>query len=636
MNDRCFIGNLRIILDFALEDGGCQRDKNVVLLSTLSKVQRSLNSSTSFSSSAEKFTHEVEDCALSKEVGRLCIKDLEGLSSNLVGLLAPENNFTNYAVGKTLVALCDYLHDATSLWAFVMNFIWKTLRTCFGDAEDALINPKSLNEGVTSLCLPAKHGSSTFGYNVAMHLFQVLHDILRKFKQEGASMLNRYLENSATNIPKVLQAFTTCFKHLFNNPVKHNFEEEDLMLAALLRFLCSFSHSISVHLETIDTSKIIAESQVLGSVNGFLAAYSHHCLDIQHSHRLSHYLHHKFLMLMFRLHEWFIKWPSLAITCSDILKSNMVTLCPALFQKRTQLSAPSMLSPFAPCLVHTKIAESLPTCQPERHAIFLIFKVESLLRKIPCGSSLRSEVGSASTGYSAEWQGEQWMLNWLLSHIKMAENMWSSGTTEIADYLASSFLQIFVDEDTLILEMLLLLQDNSLSHLYSGFVDTGHNFSQEAQKLLVDVLKPLRLFAVFLSLVSYDHSVIMDFLISKDTSILCLQYLLRCMRMVRSTWPELLSLSHPSHTQHTRKDSFDQSKDLEAKPTIHGNTSNANQPFVSDAVIDINRVGTCLMNLKHVIQRLHLKHAFPYNPSPLLKHLDAFERLWLCDSRYTG
>lgn len=336
-------------------------------------------------------------------------------------------------------------------------------------------------------------------------------------------------------------------------------------------------------------------------------------------------------MLMFRLHEWFIKWPSLAITCSDILKSNMSTLCPSLFQKQTQLSVPSTLSPFVPCLLDSKAAQSsssFPDFQPERLAVFLLFKVELSLRKAICGSVSKTKVGPASRDHSTEQQEEQWIPNWLLSHVSVAWNMWNSGTGEVADYLASSFLQIFVDEDTLMLEMLLLLQDSFIPEPISGS-DAGHDYLHNAQKLLAKIFKPLRLFAVFLSLVSYDHSVILDFLISKDTSILCLQYLMRCMRTVKNTWPEILSLSKASYIKHTRKNEL---KERDIKSAITGHTSDIKQPFVCDTVIDIDRVGTCLMDLKHAVKKLHTKHAFPYNPSPLLKHLESFEHLWLCAS----
>lgn len=154
--------------------------------------------------------------------------------------------------------------------------------------------------------------------------------------------------------------------------------------------------------------------------------------------------------------------------------------------------------------------------------------------------------------------------------------------------------------------------------------------------MMVAIFKPLRLFIVFLSMVCYDHLVILEFLISKDTSISCLQYLLRCLRILSNTWPEFLSFSRTCYDMHSRKDAISESKigeELQAESAAHGDPSNVKEKnmlqLVCDTVIDIDKVANCLLSLKHALEQLHGKHAFPYNPSPLLKHLDSFQHLWL-------
>lgn len=475
MSEGSFLGYLRSVLDIALQNGGCQQHKDWVILSALSKVQRSLQSSTLNLMSNENFEFEAEDCALLKDVGRPCMKDLEGLSSILVFLLASESSFVNHSAGKTLMVLLDYLDEMPHLWICTMHILWSSLKTWLSNCEDDYTKQKCMSEDATTQCPSTKQGNLTRhkGWTVVMCVFQVLHGILRKCKQEGASKLRTFVTISGPFITGVLTSFTACFPRMDNNTVKHKHEEEDLVLGTLLRFLCSVNHSMSMHSDAIDTANISAKCLILESVNAFAATFSHHCLNPHNDSCVPHYLRHKFLMLLFRLHEWFIEKPSLAITCSDILKSHLDSLCGSLFQRHTQLTGPSLRSPFAPCLVQRKTAQasSSSTCQPERLAVFLIFKVFASLRKVSSGSSMGSEVlGSNISGAEQQSaaQREQWLFNWLVLQINMIGDVSSLDTVEVADCLASSFLQIFVDEDTLMLEVLLLLLDTFTFQFYPG------------------------------------------------------------------------------------------------------------------------------------------------------------------------
>ncbi|KAI5071213.1 hypothetical protein GOP47_0013464 [Adiantum capillus-veneris] len=588
------------------EDGQCQEDKNGSLNAALSRVQRGLNSRSVLLESDKKLQLEIQDCAVSEGVASFCKKDVEGLASNLIVLLASENSFTRHSVRKTFVALFSYLHGSVSLGVFLTGFLWNALKGCFfGEREF-----KSMKRGVHSSCLATKYGYSISGLKIGMPLLQILHDILRKFKSEESSSLEGFVACTEAHMAEVFVAFSTCFRCLINNSVERKLEvEDDLMLAALLRFLCSFIHLLCIHPGAINMARILPKNHMMALFVPFLEGVSQYCLSPHQTGFLSHYLCHKFLMLMFRLHSWFIEWPPLASTCSEILRSNTNNLCPSLFVKQTSPPAPLLLSPFAACHAQSK-AHLFPfsvAFWPEKHAVFLIFKLEFSSARIPYGSSTR--------------KGDVWLLKWLLSQMSLPGDPSISGTAVLANWLASSFLQIFIDEDMLLLEILLLLQDCPISDLFSRSSD--YDSSPIAQKLLVEVFKPIRLFAVFLSLISYDHSVMIDFLIAKDTGVVCLQYLLRSMRLVRSTWPELLSLSDTPSTL-TGTESFCQ-VDNQAVKQLHSSASFAHKASWHDKVIDINRVVISMMKLKHAIKKLHEKHAFPYNPSPLLKHLDFLE-----------
>jgi len=55
-------------------------------------------------------------------------------------------------------------------------------------------------------------------------------------------------------------------------------------------------------------------------------------------------------------------------------------------------------------------------------------------------------------------------------------------------------------------------------------------------KLFSSIFDPIHLFHLLLLLLHYDHTVLVDYLISKDVGVHCAQYLLRCLRLVSQSW----------------------------------------------------------------------------------------------------
>ncbi|KAM1476709.1 hypothetical protein PS2_037974 [Malus domestica] len=88
---------------------------------------------------------------------------------------------------------------------------------------------------------------------------------------------------------------------------------------------------------------------------------------------------------------------------------------------------------------------------------------------------------------------------------------------------AKSFLQLYIKEDDVLFKVLLQL----LSVLFvpkNGWKRKREHFRiQRAIRFFMSyIFNPLR----------YDHQVLLDYLISKDTGISCAEYLLRCLRKV--------------------------------------------------------------------------------------------------------
>ncbi|KAM1128310.1 hypothetical protein ACFX13_038953 [Malus domestica] len=98
---------------------------------------------------------------------------------------------------------------------------------------------------------------------------------------------------------------------------------------------------------------------------------------------------------------------------------------------------------------------------------------------------------------------------------------------------AKSFLQLYIKEDDVLFKVLLQL----LSVLFvpkNGWKRKREHFRiQRAIRFFMSyIFNPVLLFHLFLLELRYDHQVLLDYLISKDTGISCAEYLLRCLRKV--------------------------------------------------------------------------------------------------------
>lgn len=136
-----------------------------------------------------------------------------------------------------------------------------------------------------------------------------------------------------------------------------------------------------------------------------------------------------------------------------------------------------------------------------------------------------------------------------------------------------AFVVLYSDEDDMMIEMLLMLC--KMTPLLLALVE------KDLRQCIpvVTALGQAELFHAFLRTVSYDHTVLVDFLITQNTGTLFLRYLMLCTGLFINTWPDFSSMS----------------KSMD-----------------------------CLVQLKAAIERLHHRKLFPYNPAPLLRRLGFF------------
>ncbi|KAK2981028.1 hypothetical protein RJ640_012187 [Escallonia rubra] len=241
------------------------------------------------------------------------------------------------------------------------------------------------------------------------------------------------------------------------------------------------------------------------------------------------------------------------------------------------------------------------------------------------------------------------LFEWLRRHLPANILVDQEKYLERCTSFALSFLQLYMQEVVYMLPVKLddmlfevLLQLFSLPFCSELEIHRGEKTSQEAEDdklfLVSNLFSPIRLFHLFLAELIYDHQVLLDYLISKDTGASCAEYLLRCLRTVCESWNLFAEFSLDgnfvnrssckkrklnAHFQGELSSADVQGSTLvvlvedECEEHIYGSKHlRTNKLPFEDAV-------KCLLSLKKSVENLHQKNLFPYNPDVLLRRIAA-------------
>ncbi|ERN17715.1 hypothetical protein AMTR_s00059p00217330 [Amborella trichopoda] len=136
-------------------------------------------------------------------------------------------------------------------------------------------------------------------------------------------------------------------------------------------------------------------------------------------------------------------------------------------------------------------------------------------------------------------------------------------------------------------------------------------------------------------MIRYDHLLLLDYLISKDIGVLCLQYLLRCLRLVCNSWPIFKGFSMPNHEMNRlcckRRTVSVDGRDFVGKvqplsSSVEGisatqppRTGHKKRKGKTSGESTFENAEECLLSLKYALENLPKKNLFPYNPTALLR-----------------
>ncbi|XVF15639.1 hypothetical protein REPUB_Repub09cG0171700 [Reevesia pubescens] len=365
---------------------------------------------------------------------------------------------------------------------------------------------------------------------------------------------------------------------------------------------------------------------------------------------ISRYFRHKLLALMVRL--------SFQIPLDCVVLVSWLQILHDYFQELLCLSLTEVGdqddcledSPFMLRISDGEV-HSMHSLHLQRQAIFLFLRFSfSLINPSKdTGKHCPSVTGNSCSGFDSisdlscygRQKGLSELYTWLSKHLPVDMLVDHEIYMEKCINFSFSFLELYVYEDGVLFKLLL--------QLLSVLACEEQQFHKErwpSQDAVEDVLfhvsnifNPIHLFHLFLAELHYDHQVLLDYLISKDTGISCAEYLLRCLRLVCDSWQKFTEFSmywevknqSSSKRGNFLSESSNCTIELSSGPTktiplylekkVKGDLE---YRCVEQAY---EQAKDCLLSLKKSVENLHLKNLFPYNPEVLLKRLTRFQEL---------
>ncbi|BBN02566.1 protein Lines [Marchantia polymorpha subsp. ruderalis] len=633
----------------------------------------------------------------------------------MMGLLKSPNQVLAYAAVKTLVALSDYLRKKKrDLWPSFLLALWKDAQ-CWASCPD----PSLLKEVQVYGKLFLRNGKSepnTPAHEDACLLatsntLQALHQSLKRcLKSSDENIEDEPLPRlNAENLEVFLCMLTTRMSKLTNaiciaeeqkeageqlskpcsKPTMSRLTRE-LSLGALLRLLCTGSGMLTL-ISDPENQNDVTRGAYLNMSLALIPVISSSALpphkNCSGRSCISTYLRHKLLMFMLKLSKWFDIKPSLGSSCYTFLRFHGSDLLEFSLQDYDERNNFLNESPFAESLLVSLKTE--PSAVPsvrrlQRRALLILLRIaHATYRKahtdrvsdnaqpgvvLPAKRSweeltLQCSCDLPSRVYLRDWMDRQYQLGVSGFPKEFAQ------PTEICasvKQLSNSFIQLYVEEDDLLLMTMLQLAD--MQFLSSVFMCPKHPKEDMFCRIAVEAFRPSRLIHAFLAAINFDYATIEKLLISKTSGVLCLTYLLRSLRHISDSWPDFVHASPwsnadkhcanrghglkectvNSHTMRCKLCSYQQMCSHGVVPyddvVIHNymnlkrnaaeqhgrcwcdcngddTADNAGNERVHLPNYFLGKAADFLQGLKNRVEDLHSHALFPYNPTPLLSRL---------------
>lgn len=630
------------------QDVSVSKEEEKRLLLVLSQVSREIKFSTS---NVQK-------------VDRIYLSDVV---SRLISLLSVDSQFVQHLAGNVLLTLSEVVASSESGWDFFIHLLCAYMELVVMNILNCHFEPAAVH-GESFGFIDAFRGrlKNVNWFTVAGGI-RVLRNILKYLKQKCEDQLVEVYLDSVNSF--LLNVPWDCMDEILydrngdkdcNTGDGSENEPKVLFLGNFIQFLCSLAEQVC-SMETLGST--LDTKIMLSKIIDLVPKLLYWCLgkrgDFVSNHfRISQYLKHKLLVLMIRLSCQSCLDPSVFISWLKLLRSYFQEhLCKPITEVVEEDQSLDD-SPFSSNISYREESNnSIHFHHIQRQAVFLFLRCSISLVNLKgeiethsaCSSSipcLESEpIPDLSCCCCYRKKGLLEIYTWLSRHFPADAFADHEEYTMKCIEFSLSFLQLYLHEDDLLFR--LLLQLLSLPS-FEGENIHGERWKckdvEEDTLLYVsNVFDPIHLFHLFLSELHYDHQVLLDYLISKDTGISCAEYLLRCLRMVCDSWylfvefPQGMQLINHSFRKRRKvlSDSIFQTQlpcgSVKNSCLSVGKKPKGNLEKFSDHIPAgeqaYEKAKGCLLSLKTSVENLHQRNLFPYNPKVLLKRLQRFQEL---------
>ncbi|CAL5197659.1 unnamed protein product [Lathyrus oleraceus] len=592
---------------------------------------------------------------------------LPKIVTKMVNLLAVKNEFVQHVAVKALVLISEFVFATGNNWDEFVHLLCCSLEMAFTRMLSCSFENNNFDSSDVDFML--QHGLMSCDWSTVAGIVGVLRVICKHLKEDYDDDLVKVYYDSVNSC--LLKMPWNSLDECWNCDVvstKKSLPVNELHLSNLgamdpgIRFLGTFLQLLCTLVDRNDFVETGCDSAdkhpLFVTVMNLIPRLVKWCLRKQEDNSetcIIHYMKHKLLILMIRLGSLSCMDCSDSFSRLEILHNYFQEL---LLQPLTQfLSAQGCLedSPFLSSLSDGE-TYGMSSSHLQRQAIFLL---------LDCSISLVSQRGSkenhsdcsALSSYFTNNPDPEFdnfrikkglleLYKWIQKHLPSEVSINCENYSEICMNFMSSFLKLYLHEDDLLFEVLLqLMSISSCLQQLSGRKDVAYqDVKRDFHFDLSDIFNPVYLFHLFLSEIHYDHQVLLDYLISKDTGISCVKYLLRCMNLICNSWK--LFVEFPLSGELSNQSSCKRRKLLGDNPQLvadetpssvdnNGSIELHSKNFEEDNEYDFKhhnieqfkKAAECLLSLNNSIGNLHQKCLFPYNPEVLLRRLRRFQEL---------
>ncbi|ESW27970.1 hypothetical protein PHAVU_003G248400 [Phaseolus vulgaris] len=609
---------------------------------------------------------------------------LPRIVSEMMVLLTVKSEFVQHVAVNALALTSQFVHTTGNNWAGFINFLccWLEMPitkmiSCSSGSSFGTENSEFDCSDVEFLM---QYGIKNFDWSTLAGVVRVLRVICKYLEEDYDDGLVKVYHDSVNScllkMPwDLLDKYWSCefgskkTSSSINQVHLNMFSVmEPVMnfLGTFLQFLCSLvdrNDLVETDCDSIDKHPLFV------TVVNFVPRLAKWCLSKQEDNAdtgIINYLNHKLLILMIRLGS---------LTGLDHrIRFSWIELLHNYFEEFLQLPLTQFHSDQINCLEGSPFLLSLSDGKAslthsdhlQRQAVYLL---------LACSFSLISQRGENANHCNCSTlcscfptnpysehdcfcmrKGFLELYKWIQGHLPTAISINHENYLEICMNFMSSFVKLYLREDDLLFEVLLLLF--SISSCLQQQSERKDAVYQDVMKdfplALSDIFKPVYLFHLFLCEIHYDHQVLLDYLISKDTGISCAKYLLRCLHLICNSWKlfvefplfgEILDQSSCKRrkivgdgVQLLAADGMPTSVDNSGSTMLHikNYKEDSGSGFKCYNIKPFKKAAECLLSLNNSVYNLHQKKLFPYNPEVLLKRLRRFQEFCCQEKGFHG